>query len=247
MRLVVALVRERRIDAAGEILGADAAHETGDDAPAAQMVEHGEFLRQRHRIAHQRQRAAEDRDLRLLGRARERGGDQVRRRHQPVGGLMVLVDADAVEAELVGQFELADVTLVKLLRRSSDRNTNWAASPRPNRAGPYRRDPNPRRASGGRRSAFHPLAPCRKVLSRAAVSLAPFDRKRVTGLRQRDELGLLDLAHERLVAGKRDHADRSRPRPAASERRCGAASAAVADCAGAGSRRAAPGRCDSAG
>ena len=67
MRLVIALVRVGRIDAAGEIFGADAADEAGDDAAAAHLVEHGEFFRQRHRIAHQRQRAPEDRDLRLLG------------------------------------------------------------------------------------------------------------------------------------------------------------------------------------
>ncbi len=111
MRLVVALVRIGRVDAAGEIFGADAADEAGDDAAAADLVEHGEFLRQRDRIIHQRQRAPEDRDLRLLGRARERGRDQVRRRHQPVGGLMMLVDADAVEAELIGELQLADVAL----------------------------------------------------------------------------------------------------------------------------------------
>ena len=71
VRLVITPVRMGGVDAAGEILGADAAHKAGDDA-AAEMIEHGELFRYRHRIAHQRQRTPEDRDLRLLGRARAR-------------------------------------------------------------------------------------------------------------------------------------------------------------------------------
>ncbi|HEY6702515.1 MAG TPA: hypothetical protein VI010_00305 [Xanthobacteraceae bacterium] len=35
-------------------------------------------------------------------------------RHQPVGGLMVLVHADTVEAEPVGKLELADIAGVEL-------------------------------------------------------------------------------------------------------------------------------------
>src|SRR4029453_14227651 len=37
-------------------------------------------------------------------------------RHQPVGGLVMLVDTDAVETELVGKRELAKVALIKSLR-----------------------------------------------------------------------------------------------------------------------------------
>ena len=63
MGLVEAAVRLRRIDAGGMVLGADAAHEAGDQAPAADVVEHGEFLGDRQRIVEQRQGAAEHRDL----------------------------------------------------------------------------------------------------------------------------------------------------------------------------------------
>src|SRR5262249_43993914 len=114
VRLVIAPVRMSRVDAAGEVFGADAAYEAGDDAAATEMIEHGEFLGHRHRIAYQRQRAPEDRDLRLFGRACERGRNEVGRRHQPVGGLMMLVHADAVEAEPVGELELADISGVEL-------------------------------------------------------------------------------------------------------------------------------------
>ena len=46
----------------------------------------------------------------ILGAARERGGDQIRRRHQAIGVLMMFVDADAVEAHLGGVFEAIEVS-----------------------------------------------------------------------------------------------------------------------------------------
>ena len=48
-------------------------------------------------------------------RALDQGaGDQVRRRHQAVGGLVMLVDADRIEAELLGIDERVDVAGVFL-------------------------------------------------------------------------------------------------------------------------------------
>ena len=114
VRLLEALVRERRVDAGRVIFGADAAHEAGDDAALRQIVEHREFFGDVDRIVDQRQRAAEDRDLDPLGALDERARDQVRRRHHAVGGLMVLVDADGVEAELFGVGELIEIGLVFL-------------------------------------------------------------------------------------------------------------------------------------
>lgn len=112
MRFVIARVRERRIDAGRIIFRADAAHKTRDDAPARHLVEHGEFLRDIHRIVHQRQRAAKNGDLGLARRARQRRGDQVGSGHQAIGGGVMFVDADAVEAELVRKLEFADVAVV---------------------------------------------------------------------------------------------------------------------------------------
>src|SRR5581483_4464381 len=94
VRLLVALVREERINAGGVIFVADAAHEAGDDAAARQIVEHGELFGDVDRVVHQRQRAADDGDLGLAGPSDQIGGDQVRRRHHAVGGLVVLVDSD---------------------------------------------------------------------------------------------------------------------------------------------------------
>ena len=61
----------------------------------------------------QRQEIAEDDDLAVLGPLRQRGGDQVGRRHQAVDVLMVLVEHHAVEAELVGIGELVDILLIE--------------------------------------------------------------------------------------------------------------------------------------
>ena len=102
MRFMEALMREIRIDAGRVILGADAAHEAADDAAAREVVEHRVFFGDVHRIALQRQGAAEDRDLDLLRALDKRAGDEIGRRHQSIGVLVMLVDADAVEAEPLG-------------------------------------------------------------------------------------------------------------------------------------------------
>ncbi len=114
MRLGVALLRLRRVDAHGVIFGADAAHEAGDEAAARQVVDHRVFFGDHQRVVEQRQRAAEDRDLGALDRARQRAGQHAGRRHHAVGGLMVLVEADAVEAEPVGQLHLVEILVIEL-------------------------------------------------------------------------------------------------------------------------------------
>ena len=114
VRLVKPLMREIRVDPRGVVFRTDAAHEAGDDPALRQIVEHREFFRDVDRVVHQRQGAAEDRDLDPLGALDQRAGDQVGRRHQPVGGLVVLVDADRVEAELLGIDQRIDVAGVFL-------------------------------------------------------------------------------------------------------------------------------------
>ena len=53
--------------------------------------------------------------LAALGPLRQRGGDEVGRRHQCRRRLVVLVDADAVEAQPLGVLELVEVAVVELL------------------------------------------------------------------------------------------------------------------------------------
>src|SRR5499426_1134222 len=73
-----------------------------DQPPARDAVEHGVLLGERERMLAQAEGVAEDRDLRGLGPARERGRHHHRRGHQPIGVLVMLVDGNAVEAELGG-------------------------------------------------------------------------------------------------------------------------------------------------
>ena len=65
-------------------------------------VEHGELLGHAERRVVERQRVADDGDLHSVRLAGEDRGDEVGRRHEAVGVLVVLVDADAVEAQLLG-------------------------------------------------------------------------------------------------------------------------------------------------
>ena len=115
VRLLEARVGECRIGAHRVIFGADAAHHAADQPPAGDAVEHGVLLRQRERMLAQAERVAEDRDLGVLGAPRQRGGHDHRRRHQPVGVLVMLVDGDAVEAELGGKLELIEIAVVELV------------------------------------------------------------------------------------------------------------------------------------
>ena len=82
--------------------------------PREKQVEHRDLLGDPDRRVVEGDRVAEHRDRRPRRAAGEDRGDQVRRRHQPVAVVVVLVDADAVEPALLGVDELVDVA-----RRSS--------------------------------------------------------------------------------------------------------------------------------
>src|SRR5206468_2711948 len=62
---------------------------------------------------------------------RQRAGDHVRRWHEAIGVLMVLVDADAVEAQLIGVSERVDVLAIELM--SLDRIVELVGEPDPGR------------------------------------------------------------------------------------------------------------------
>ena len=97
---------------AGVHRGAD--REAGDQAAPAEEVDHRELLGDPHRRVVERDRVAEHGDRRLRRAVGEDRGDQVRRRHQPVAVVVVLVDADRVEPALLGPHELIDVGVVGL-------------------------------------------------------------------------------------------------------------------------------------
>ena len=96
------------------VLRPDAAHETADHPAAADDVHHRDLLCDAQRVVAQRRRVAEDGDLRAVRAGDEVGGDDVGRGHEAVGGLVVLVDGDGVEAELLRVDELREVLLVDL-------------------------------------------------------------------------------------------------------------------------------------
>ncbi len=107
------LLRQRRIDAHGVIFGADAAHEAGDETAACEVIEHGVFLGNHQRIVEERQRAAEYRELCPLDAARECTGEDAGDRHHAVGGLVMLVEADPVEAKGVGELHLVEIFVIE--------------------------------------------------------------------------------------------------------------------------------------
>ena len=110
-----ALAGVGRVDRERVVLGPAADDEAGDEPPAADAVDHGELLGHAGRRVVQRQRVADDRDLHPLRLAGEDRRHQVGRRHEPVGVLVVLVDADAVEAELLRVDQLVEVAVVNLV------------------------------------------------------------------------------------------------------------------------------------
>ena len=88
--------------------------EAGDDAATAHAVEHRDLFRHADRRVVERDAVAEEDDRDVLRLAGERGGDDVRRRHQAVAVLVVLVDADPVVAQRRGVDQLIDVLVVEL-------------------------------------------------------------------------------------------------------------------------------------
>ena len=75
----------------------------------------GDLLGDAQRVAADADGVAEHHDLGPLGAAGQGRGHDVRRRHQPVRALVVLVDGDPVEAKLVRVLELVQVPLVELV------------------------------------------------------------------------------------------------------------------------------------
>ena len=111
--LVEALARVRRVDSGREVLRADAAHESRDDAAARDDVEHGNLLGDAQRVLAERQPVAEDRDLRSGSPAHEHRRHHVGARHRAVAVLVMLVDAEPVPAELLRVLELVEVLVVE--------------------------------------------------------------------------------------------------------------------------------------
>ncbi len=88
-----------------------------DEPAAGDAVEHRELLGDARRRVVERERVAHHDDRGVARAPREARGDQVRRGHQAVGVRVVLVHADAVEADLGGELELVHELVVERVRR----------------------------------------------------------------------------------------------------------------------------------
>ena len=128
-RLAMALARGRRIDRIGPVFHAGAERKRDLEASLRHHVEHGVFFRQPVRIFEIGRRAP-NADFGVLDLRNDRRGDQVRRRHHAVGGVVMLVDDDRVEADLVGQHELGKIALVERMAAFWSRNICSGSRPR---------------------------------------------------------------------------------------------------------------------
>ena len=108
------LARGRRIDRVRPVLHAGAERQRDLEPALRHDVEDGILLGQAVR-QHEVGRRAPHADAGVLGLRHEGGGDQVRRRHHAVDGVVVLVDDDGVEAEPVGQHQLAQIAVIELV------------------------------------------------------------------------------------------------------------------------------------
>ena len=113
-RLLEALPRFIGIHVVRDVFVRDAANEARDQPPTAEHVQHGVFLGQPNRVQEWDQ-ATEHREPRLARPLRKGRANQVRIAHQAVGCRVVLVAADPVEAELLGEGHLVEVLAIGLV------------------------------------------------------------------------------------------------------------------------------------
>ena len=159
--------------------------------PPRHHVEHGELLGHAQRRVVQRQGVADDGDLAALGPLRQGRGDEVGRRHQAVGVLVVLVDADAVEAQLVGVGQGVDVFVVELVALDRVVEACWAARPRRSRTSGRSRPAGRARTSGGRSSIARDGLPGDTAVLLMSVAVYRLGTRRPRAASQGGEKSLL--------------------------------------------------------
>ncbi len=104
----------RRADVVKELLAARAAHPSGDQAPARNHIDLGQFLGQPDRIAHHRQRIAQQHDLHLFGDPGQDCGLHVHHRAHAEGGAVMFVEHHAVQPHLLHVHHLVKVRVVQI-------------------------------------------------------------------------------------------------------------------------------------
>jgi hypothetical protein len=113
MRFVKSLPRIGWVNPVGEILHAGPDDHARDHSALRNHVEHSDLFGHPLRMIVKRQNIAQDDQFCLLGSPGETRRHDVRRGHPTVGGLMMFVYANTVEAELIGQLQLVQIAVVK--------------------------------------------------------------------------------------------------------------------------------------
>src|SRR6266705_3168704 len=113
MRLVKALTRVGRVDVIRKILHARADHHARNDPPLRDHIEHGQLFSDPLGMVVEWQDIAQNSEFGLGRTACQAGCHDVRGWHVAVGVLVVLIDANALEAELIGEFEFIQVAVVE--------------------------------------------------------------------------------------------------------------------------------------
>ena len=100
-----------RVDVGGDGLHAGAAHHAGDHPPAGDHIDHGDLFGEAHRVLVDGQDVAQQQYLGVLRGAGQHGGGQVARGVHARRRAVVLIDHDAVVAQLVHILALVEVPL----------------------------------------------------------------------------------------------------------------------------------------
>ena len=128
-QLAMAMARARRIDRIGPVFHAGAERKRDFKAPFRHHVEHGVFFRQPVRIF-EIWRRAPDANFGVLDLRNDRRGNQVRRRHHAVSGVVVLVHHDRIEADFVGKHQFGKIALIQRMAALRDRKICSGSRPR---------------------------------------------------------------------------------------------------------------------
>ena len=107
------LAVEQGIGVGGETLNAGAAHEAGDQPAAGNHIYLGQFFGQADGVVEDGERVAQQHDLGLLGDAGQDGCLEVHGSAEAGGGVVMLVEHQAVETHLFRVFILVQVHIVE--------------------------------------------------------------------------------------------------------------------------------------
>src|SRR5215510_7717440 len=114
MCFVEVLAIEGGVGIGGELFATATAYPPSDQPAAGDHVDHAELFGEAQRIAYYRQRVAQENDFYLLGDTCQNCSFDVHHRAHAKGGVVMLVQHHAVEAELFGEDLLVEILIEQL-------------------------------------------------------------------------------------------------------------------------------------